>query len=31
LQGYPTVLDDGSQVLMPEKEANEAILQDFRE
>jgi LCP family protein required for cell wall assembly len=31
LQGYPTVLDDGSQVLIPEKDANEAILQDFRE
>ena len=31
LQGSPTVLDDGSQVLMPEQDANEAILQDFRE
>jgi LCP family protein required for cell wall assembly len=31
LQGYPTVLDDGSQVLMPEQDANEAILEEFRE
>ena len=31
LQGYPTVLDDGTQVLLPEEDANEAILQDFRE
>lgn len=31
LQGYPTYLDDGSQVLMPEQDANEAILKDFRE
>lgn len=31
LQGYPTYLDDGAQVLMPEQEANEAILKDFRE
>ena len=30
LQGYPTTLDDGTQVLVPEKDANEAILQDFR-
>jgi LCP family protein required for cell wall assembly len=31
LQGYPTTLDDGTQVLVPEKDANEAILKDFRE
>jgi LCP family protein required for cell wall assembly len=31
LQGYPTVLPDGSQVLVPEKKANGAILQNFRE
>lgn len=31
LQGYPTYLDDGTQVLMPEQGANEAILKDFRE
>ena len=31
LQGYPSTLDDGTQVLVPEKDANEAILQDFRE
>ena len=31
LQGYPTYLDDGAQVLMPEQEANEAILKEFRE
>jgi anionic cell wall polymer biosynthesis LytR-Cps2A-Psr (LCP) family protein len=31
LQGYPTYLDDGAQVLMPEQEANEAILEEFRE
>jgi polyisoprenyl-teichoic acid--peptidoglycan teichoic acid transferase len=30
LQGYPTILDDGTQVLVPQKDANEAILQDFR-
>jgi polyisoprenyl-teichoic acid--peptidoglycan teichoic acid transferase len=30
LQGYPTTLDDGTQVLVPEDDANEAILQDFR-
>jgi polyisoprenyl-teichoic acid--peptidoglycan teichoic acid transferase len=30
LQGYPTTLDDGTQVLVPEKDANEAILKDFR-
>jgi polyisoprenyl-teichoic acid--peptidoglycan teichoic acid transferase len=31
LQGYPTTLDDGTQVLVPEEDANEAILKDFRE
>ncbi|MBA2535374.1 MAG: LCP family protein [Rubrobacter sp.] len=31
LQGYPTYLDDGAQVLMPEQEANETILDEFRE
>jgi polyisoprenyl-teichoic acid--peptidoglycan teichoic acid transferase len=31
LQGYPTTLDDGTQVLVPEKAANGAILQEFRE
>ena len=31
LQGYPTTLDDGTQVLVPEKDANEAILEEFRE
>ena len=31
LRGYPTTLDDGTQVLVPEEGANEAILQDFRE
>ena len=31
LQGYPTTLDDGTQVLVPEEDANEAILQEFRE
>jgi polyisoprenyl-teichoic acid--peptidoglycan teichoic acid transferase len=31
LQGYPTTLDDGTQVLVPEEDANEAILQAFRE
>jgi polyisoprenyl-teichoic acid--peptidoglycan teichoic acid transferase len=30
LQGYPTTLDDGTQVLVPEEDANEAILKDFR-
>ncbi len=30
LQGYPTTLDDGTQVLVPEKDANEAILEEFR-
>ena len=31
LRGHPNVLDDGEQVLVPEDEANEAILQEFRE
>jgi polyisoprenyl-teichoic acid--peptidoglycan teichoic acid transferase len=31
LRGYPTTLDDGTQVLVPEEDANEAILQAFRE
>ena len=31
LRGYPTTLDDGSQVLVPEEDANEAILEEFRE
>ena len=31
LQGYPTVLDNGEQVLVPEEDANEAILEEFRE
>jgi LCP family protein required for cell wall assembly len=31
LQGYPTYLPDGAQVLVPERKANEAILQDFRQ
>jgi len=30
LEGSPTSLHDGEQVLMPDKEANEEILQDFR-
>ena len=30
LKGYPTYLPSGAQVLMPDYEANEAILQDFR-
>ena len=30
LKGYPTYLPSGAQVLMPNEEANEAILQDFR-
>jgi polyisoprenyl-teichoic acid--peptidoglycan teichoic acid transferase len=29
LQGYPTTLPGGEQVLIPDKEANEEILQDF--
>jgi LCP family protein required for cell wall assembly len=31
LRGHPTTLDDGTQVLVPNEKANEAILQDFRE
>ena len=31
LKGYPTYLPSGAQVLMPDDEANEAILQDFRQ
>ena len=31
LEGHPIYLPDGEQVLMPETEANEAILQDFRD
>ena len=31
LEGHPTSLPDGEQVLMPDEEANEAILQDFRQ
>jgi polyisoprenyl-teichoic acid--peptidoglycan teichoic acid transferase len=31
LRGYPTTLDDGTQVLVPKETANEAILQDFRQ
>jgi LCP family protein required for cell wall assembly len=31
LQGRPTVLDDGQQVLVPEQEANDAIVQEFLE
>ena len=31
LQGYPTTLDDGTQVLVPEEDANEAILEEFRD
>jgi LCP family protein required for cell wall assembly len=31
LEGDPTYLPDGEQVLMPETKANEAILQDFRD
>jgi LCP family protein required for cell wall assembly len=30
LQGYPSTLNDGTQVLVPQDDANEAILQDFR-
>ena len=30
LRGYPTSLPGGEQVLMPNEEANEEILQDFR-
>ena len=31
LEGRPTSLSDGEQVLVPDDEANEAILQDFRQ
>ena len=31
LKGYPETLPDGAQVLLPDWEANEEILQDFRE
>ena len=31
LEGHPTSLPDGEQVLVPDDEANEAILQDFRQ
>jgi LCP family protein required for cell wall assembly len=31
LRGYPTTLDDGTQVLVPNDDANEAILEEFRE
>ena len=31
LEGQPTSLPDGEQVLVPDDEANEAILQDFRQ
>jgi LCP family protein required for cell wall assembly len=31
LQGHPRFLPDGEQVLVPDDEANEAILQDFRQ
>src|SRR5919107_645602 len=31
LQGHPIHLSDGAQVLAPDDEANEAILQDFRQ
>ena len=31
LKGYPETLPDGAQVLLPDREANEEILQDFRE
>jgi LCP family protein required for cell wall assembly len=31
LEGHPTNLPDGEQVLIPETKANEAILQDFRD
>jgi polyisoprenyl-teichoic acid--peptidoglycan teichoic acid transferase len=31
LEGYPIHLSDGAQVLAPDDEANEAILQDFRQ
>jgi hypothetical protein len=31
LEGNPKFLSDGEQVLVPDVEANEAILQDFRQ
>src|SRR5215218_7035495 len=31
LEGHPKFLHDGEQVLVPDDEANEAILQDFRQ
>lgn len=31
LQGYPRTLPEGEEVLVPEEDANEAILEDFRE
>ncbi len=31
LKGYPETLSSGAQVLIPDREANEAILEDFRE
>ena len=31
LEGYPTNLSNGEQVLVPDREANEAILEDFRQ
>jgi polyisoprenyl-teichoic acid--peptidoglycan teichoic acid transferase len=31
LEGHPKFLSDGEQVLVPDDEANEAILQDFRQ
>ncbi len=31
LKGYPETLSSGAQVLIPDYEANEQILQDFRE
>lgn len=31
LKGYPETLSSGAQVLIPDQEANEEILQDFRE
>ncbi len=31
LEGHPVYLSDGAQVLAPDDEANEAILQDFRQ
>jgi polyisoprenyl-teichoic acid--peptidoglycan teichoic acid transferase len=31
LEGHPTFLPDGEQILVPDDEVNEAILQDFRQ